>query len=127
MLLIALSFIGFVVFFTLTLRLSLVLMGRITGKQVDEKHRAAEIIIKTHKVPRSWIRKFEKRIFSTKNTPAMQRQAKSTLLKKLDQLMEYFKRSPLVKDKETRKILLEELQRVRNLWEEEEWEEIISS
>lgn len=109
-------------------------MGRIVGKQVGEKHKAAEIIINTGKVPEEWSNKLEKRFSSASKAaknPAkvsrIQEQAKEAALKRLDHLIDYFKASSLVKDKETRGILLDQLQRARRVWKEKEWNEIITS
>ncbi len=120
-----LIFIGFIVGFTLLLKLSLMLMGRIAGRQIGEKHKAAEEIVNEGKVPRGWIKDLEKK-FLKYNTPKRQYMAKKEILKRLDNLIEYFKSTPLVKDKETRDILLDRLRKTRTSWEEKEWEEIIA-
>ncbi len=124
-------FLAFIVFFVLTLRLAVILMGRIAGKYVGGKHRAAETIVNTGKIPNEWSDKLKKRISSVSKTQGsskkilgMEKRAKTTVLKKVDHLIDYFKTSPLVEDKETKKILLSELQKARHLWEEKDWEEI---
>jgi len=134
MLKIFLLFLVFVVFFVLILRLAVILMGRVTGRYVNEKHRAAETIVNTEKVPKLWSDKLEKKISSvskysgrSKKVLRMKKRAKTVILKKMDRLIDYFKDSPLVQDKETRKILLDKLLGARRLWEEKDWEEIIIS
>lgn len=126
-------FLAFIVFFVLTLRLAVILMGRIAGKYVGEKHKAAEVIVNTGKIPDEWSDKLKKRISSVSKTQGsskkilgMEKRAKTNVLKKVDHLIDYFKTSPLVEDKETKKILLSELQKTRHLWEEKDWEEIIN-
>jgi len=133
MLKISLMFLAFIVFFVLTLKLAIILMGRIAGKYVGEKHRAADAIVNTGKVPMEWSDKLKKRIFllsktqgSSKKIFGIEKRAKTTVLKKVDHLIDYFKTSPLVEDKETKKILLSELQKARHLWEEKDWKEIIN-
>jgi len=133
MLKIFLMFLAFIVFFVLTLRLAVILMGRIAGKYVGEKHKAAEVIVNTGKIPDEWSDKLKKRISSVSKTQGsskkilgMEKRAKTNVLKKVDHLIDYFKTSPLVEDKETKKILLSELQKTRHLWEEKDWEEIIN-
>ncbi len=126
-------FLAFIVFFVLTLRLAVILMGRIAGKYVGEKHRTADAIVNTGKVPKEWGDKLKKRISSVSKTQGrpkkilgMEKRAKTNVLKKVDHLIDYFKTSPLVQDKETKEILLSELQKARHLWEEKDWEEIIN-
>lgn len=109
-------------------------MGRITGRYVNEKHRAAEAIVNTEKVPKLWSDELEKRISSvdeysgqSKKILRMKKQAKAVVLKKMNHLIDHFKGSPLIQDKETRKTLLDKLLRARKLWEEKNWEEIIIS
>jgi hypothetical protein len=53
--------------------------------------------------------------------------ARNACLKKLKGLIKYFKTSPLCQDEETRKILLDELSKVRRAWQEKDWGEIIIS
>lgn len=133
MLKIFLMFLAFIVFFVLTLRLAVILMGRIAGKYVGKKHKAAEVIVNTGKVPKEWSDKLKKRTFSrvkiqgrSKKISRIERRAKASVLKRVDHLIDYFKTSPLVEDKETKKILLNKLQKARHLWEEKDWEEIIN-
>jgi len=109
-------------------------MSRIVGKQVGGKHREAETIINTGKVPKEWRNKLEKRVSlvnKTSKNPGkisrIQEQAKGIALKRIDRLIDYFKASPLVENKETRRILLDQLQETRKAWEEKEWKEIITS
>jgi len=134
MLKITVLFLVFIVFFVLTLRLAVMLMGRIAGKYVTTKHKAAEMIVNTGRAPKDWTYKFEERITSIRKTTEslekisrIERRAKDVLLKKIDQLIEYFKTSPLIQDKDTRQILLDGLQEARRLWKEKNWEEIIAS
>ena len=129
-----LIFLGFIVGFVLLLRVAVILMGRITGRCIGEKHKEAETIIKTGKPPKNWTYHAEKKIAKLKETSRtpnrilkIEKKAKNTCLEKLDHLIKYFKTSPLVKDEETRTILLDELAKVRQRWREKDGQEIISS
>jgi len=109
-------------------------MGKITGKYVNEKHRSAEAIINTGKVPEEWSNKLKERISlagkiegQSKKILKIKERAKKIVLKKIDHLIDYFKKTPLVEDKETKEILLDKLQEVRRLWKGKDWEEIITS
>jgi len=62
MLKISLIFLAFIAFFVLILKVVIILMERLTGKYVGEKHRAIEEIVNTGKVPKDWMGKLEKRI-----------------------------------------------------------------
>jgi len=134
MLKISLIFLAFIAFFVLTLKIVIIQMGRLTDKYIGEKHRAIEEIVNTGKVPKAWTGKLEKRISSVSKNQGrsekvlkMKMQAKASILKKIDYLIDYSKTSPFVQDKETKEILLNKLLEVRRLWEEKDWEEIITS
>jgi len=133
MLKIFLIFLVFIVFFVLILRLAVILMGRIAGRYVNDKHRAAEEIVNTGKVPKRWSNKLEKRIplvsnsHQLKKALKMESRAKTIILKKMDNLIKYFKTSPLVQNKETKEILLDKLLRARKDWKEKNYKEIIAS
>ncbi len=134
MLKISLIFLAFIAFFVLTLKVVIIQMGRLTDKYIGEKHRAIEEIVNTGKVPKAWMGKLEKRISSVSKTQGrsekvlkMKMQAKTIILKKIDHLIDYSKKSPFVQDKETKEILLNKLLEARRLWEEKDWEEIMAS
>jgi hypothetical protein len=134
MLKISLIFLAFIAFFVLTLKIVIIQMGRLTDKYIGEKHRAIEEIVNTGKVPKVWMGKLEKRISSVSKTQSqsekvlkMKMQSKTIILKKIDHLVDYSKTSPFVQDKETKEILLNKLLEARRLWEEKDWEEIITS
>lgn len=126
MLWIALIFIGFIVVFTLLLKFALTLLGKVAGRQIGAKHRAAEEIVKEGRVPKSWTSKLEKQILSKHNSPEMEDKAKRKILRRLDNLIEHFKKSPLVEGKKTRKILLNKLKEAHKSWEEKKWEDIVA-
>lgn len=125
----ALIFLAFIACFVLLLRGAVIFMGRITGKYVGEKHREAETIINTGNPPKSWTYGVEKKIGkdsrNSDRVEKLQRKVKNTCLQKLERLIKYFKTSPLVKDEETRKTLLDELVKVRHRWKKRDWQKII--
>jgi len=125
MLKLSLIFLAFIALFVLLLRGAVILMGRFAGKYIGEKHKEAETIINTGKPPKNWTYQTEKKIAKLKESSGtsnrilkLEKKAKNTCLEKLDRLIKHFKGSPLVKDKETRKILLDELTKVRQRWKE---------
>ncbi len=129
-----LIFLAFIALFVLLLRGAVIFMGRIAGKYIGEKHKETEAIINTGKPPKSWIHPLEKKIAKLKESSResgrilkLEKKAKNTCLDKLDYLIKHFKGSPLVKDKETRNILLDKLGKVHQGWKEKDWEEIMTS
>ncbi len=126
-----LIFLAFIALFVLLVRGAVILMGKISGKYIGEKHKEAEAIINTGKPPKNWTCPLEKKIAKLKENSGtssrilkIQKKAKNTCLDKLDRLIKYFKTSPLVKDEETRKILLDKLLKVRQRWKEKDGDEI---
>lgn len=128
-----LIFLAFIAVFVLLLRVAVIWMGKITGKYVGEKHKAAETIINTGKPPTTWTYNSAKKMAELKEDARgptavkIKEKARNACLKKLKGLTKYFKASPLCQDEETRKILLDELSKVRRVWQEKDWGEIIAS
>lgn len=129
-----LIFLAFIALFVLLLRGAVILMGRFAGKYIGEKHKEAETIINTGKPPKNWTSSLEKKIAKLKEGSRRQdrilkleKKAKNTCLEKLSRLIKYFKTSPLVKDEETRKILLDKLLKARQRWKEKGGEEVMTS
>jgi len=126
-----LIFLAFIALFVLLVRGAIILMGRISGKYIGEKHKETETIINTGKPPKNWTYGLKKKIAKLKENSRrpgrilkIQKKAKNTCLDKLNRLIKYFKTSPLVKDEETRKILLDKLLKVHQRWKEKNGEEI---
>lgn len=129
-----LIFLAFIALFVLLLRGAIILMGRFAGRYIGEKHKETETIIDTGKPPKNWTYPPEKKIAKLKESSGgsgrilkLEKKAKNTCLEKLDHLIKHFKGSPLVKDEETRKILLDKLLKVRQGWKEKDGEEIMTS
>lgn len=133
MLKLSLIFLAFIALFVLLLRAAVIFMGRITGKYVGEKHKAAETIINTGKPPINWTCNSAKKMAELKEDARgpravkIKEKARNICLKRLKGLIKYFKTSPLCQDEETRKILLDELSRVGQTWQKKDWGEIIIS
>jgi len=132
MLKLSLIFLAFIAVFVLLLRVAVIWMGKITGKYVGEKHKAAETIINTGKPPTTWIYNSAKKMAELKEDARgptavkIKEKARNICLKRLEGLIKYFKTSPLCRDEETRKILLDELSKVGQTWREKDWEEIMA-
>lgn len=129
-----LIFLAFIALFVLLLRGAVILMGRVAGKYIGEKHKETETIINTGKPPLAWIHPLEKKIAKLKESSGtsgrilkLEKKAKNICLEKLDYLIKHFKGSPLVKDEETRKILLDKLLKVHQRWKEKDGEETMTS
>ena len=128
-----LIFLAFIALFVLLLRCAVILMGRITGKYVGEKHKAAETIINTGKPPVTWIRNSVAKMAELREARTgpmavkIEEKSRDACLKKLRGLTKYFKTSPLCRDEETRKILLDELSKAQQAWQKKNWGEIIAS
>ena len=102
-------------------------MNKATESLVGQKHRLIEEIVSTGGVPQKWARHHRARIAKLQQDSKkssrllrLQSQAKSTYLRKLDQLVRYAEQSSLVADEETRTLLLERLAAVRTTWVERE-------
>ena len=128
MLYIFLAFIALIAVFVLTLRAATAYMAKTVGKQIDEKHEAADVITTTGKAPKNWTERLEKKVSSRGSSLEIQKRAKRKILKRLDELITFFKKSPIVgaEDNEAMTLLLNELQEARDFWSEKEWKEIIN-
>ena len=92
---------------TLVLRAAVQYGGKVVGHSVFRRHRDAEYILKTGRIPPAW-QKEE----ALDGTDIQQTQA----VRQLDQLVRYFQTSPCVADEDTRQILIERLDTVRRSW-----------
>lgn len=108
------------------------IMGKILGKIVNERHHEAELIVNYRKVPRQWVVRFERRIAEEWNSAAfnarrveLEENAKQHVLKKIDRLIDFFNRSSLFADKESKSLLIERLRSARDEWQKKDWEELL--
>jgi len=120
-----------IVCFTILFRLTIVSLSKFICGSVEEKHRAAEIIISTGKIPEMWIGEIGKRIRTleklenrAEDLVAEQKKTKMAAVRRLDNLKKYFRKSKFVQDEEARNILIDKLNKVKVVWEQRSWEEI---
>ncbi len=99
------------------------LANTLTDRLVGSKHRAAEYIVNTGKVPPAWLG----RRYRADQAPDPQREAaaRNDVLRRLDALIVHFGHSAMVEDEETRDVLLGELYRARTAWQTRPWREIV--
>jgi len=57
----------------------------------------------------------------------MEERAKTMCLRRISKLITYFETSTLVEDKKSTEILLSDLHKMRRLWQEKDWKEIMAS
>ena len=126
-----LVFVGFIVFiglFVLGLRWGIVIIGKVLGRVVYDRHRNAEHIINTGQVPDQWTQSYyskidkirtlqnvdekekERRIF------ILDKRAKKNSIKQINDLLRYFARAPVFADDYARKVLMEQLTAAKEQW-----------
>ncbi len=130
MLPVLLAFVAVVVLFTLGIRWGVVIIGKVLGKVIDERHHHAEYITTTGQVPEAWTRPYFKQIVALQATqglePAarerriarLESQARRRSLKGIDDLLRYFARAPVFADDHSRRVLMEQLEAARETWRE---------
>ncbi len=107
MLITIIAFLVFVALFTLLFRATTRTIGQRVGEWVDRRHRAAEAIIETGRPPREWIEALP---------PRGEERRRRRLLRELAKLAKYFEHSPLVDSEETRRVLVDQLEEIRDKW-----------
>ena len=110
----------FAVLLFLAFKLIFAYTMKIASLVIEQKHRDAEEILNTGLVPLRWLKKGTvSRFLLISVTP------KHIALRRLQKIINYFQRSPLVEDEESREILLSRLEAVKKAWQESDWQEII--
>ena len=113
-------------------------MNRATQLMVGSKHHLLEEIFDTGDVPPAWTRrtaaslrraaasagKVSTRPRSAAQVAHIQEQAKASYLHRLDRLIRYAKETRIVRDEETRRVLLDRLSVVRREWAERKAEDL---
>ncbi|WP_248926217.1 hypothetical protein [Paenibacillus hamazuiensis] len=96
---------------------SIWIMNKFMRMYIGTKHRQLEEIVTTKKVPESWLRSFEGWNGSIGSGRPAERgigdKELRTCLKKLDRLTRYVKKTSLVQDEDTRRMLLADLEQIR--------------
>ena len=126
------------------------LLSRLLGKTIGDRHRAAEVIVNTGNPPKQWtepwIRRMEvaqRKAPSGQGTPAgqgtpsgqgaaaprrtadLKGRAKEKILYELDALTHYFKNAPCFDSAETKELLLSKLADARTNWEARDWDTMV--
>lgn len=130
MLPVLLAFVAVIVLFTLGVRWGAVIIGKVLGRVIDERHHNAEYITTTGQVPEAWTRPYFQRIDALQASggtePAarerriarLEAQARRRSLKGIDDLLRYFARAPVFADEHSRRVLMEQLEAARQAWRE---------
>lgn len=102
-------------------RFAAVLMNVVGERAIGSKHRAAQHIVETGRIPPQWL---EAKARAAGATTDVQDVARRAAIEKLDALIAHFTTSPLVEDEETRQLLLGQLNQAHTAWRERPWHEI---
>lgn len=88
---------------------------------VERKHRDTEMITETDLAPPDWPRRISFRVLGfIGGKPAKKRMA----MQRINRLISYFQRTPLVDDEDTRRLIVSQLTNARKLWKQRNWDEI---
>lgn len=128
MLLVLVSFVAFIALFVLGLRWGVVVIGKVLGRVVYDRHRNAEHIINTGQVPEQWTEPYFKKIDAVRDLEQvdeaererriaiLERRAKRNSIKRIDDLLRYFSRAPVFADDHSRRVLMEQLEAAKAQW-----------
>lgn len=83
---------------------------------VDSKHRDAELILQNGCAPLEWKSKYSVKLGK--------KFAKRYAMRRSKQLINYFRRTPLVDSEMTRKKIVSELSEIRSEWNTKDWQQI---
>ncbi len=123
-----LAFAAVIALFTLGVRFGVVIIGKVLGRVVHERHHNAEYITSTGQVPEAWTRPYFERIdelqangeldagVRERRVARLEAQAKRRSIKGIDDLLRYFSRAPVFADDHSRRVLMEELESAKETW-----------
>ncbi len=123
-----LAFAAVIALFTLGVRWGVVIIGKVLGRVVHERHHNAEYITSTGQVPEAWTRPYFERIDGVqangeldagvreRRVARLEAQAKRRSIKGIDDLLRYFSRAPVFADDHSRRVLMEELESAKETW-----------
>ena len=104
------------------------------ANQIEERHRAAELIVNEGEVPLSWIENYRKRAAKLGRSDATGSDlqaaadlAESYVGRELDRLVRYMETTRLVADEFTRESLIEGINERRRQWESDGWREFVDA
>lgn len=112
----AIAFLVFIVLLVIMIKSSSRIIGYFVGRMISDKHRTAEEIITTEKVPRAWI-----------SYSSSEKSTKVKILKRLEDLIKYFNNTPCFDSNDTKEMLLSDMKKIYSLWEESELKDIVIS
>ena len=114
------------------------LLSRLLGKTIGDRHRAAEVIVNTGDPPKQWTEPWIRRIEVAQRRAAVQQRAaaqrrpadlkgraKEKILYELNALTHYFKNAPCFDSAETKELLLSKLADARENWEARDWDTMV--
>ena len=109
----------FAVFIFFMGKLMVAYATKLTEIFVGSKHRDAEEILASGYLPMRWL------VNTRGKKPRMRRGvSKAGCIQKLKKIIDYFKRTPMVEDENTREQLLDRLKSILKTWVNAEFEEI---
>ena len=132
-----LAFVAIIVLFTLGVRWGVVIIGKVLGRVVHERHQnhqhrhqaqAFEYITSTGQVPEAWTRPHFEQIdvlqangdldpaVRERRVSRLEAKAKRRSLKGIDDLLRYFSRAPVFADDHSRRVLMEQLESTKETW-----------
>ena len=123
-----LAFAAVIALFTLGVRFGVVIIGKVLGRVVHERHHNAEYITSTGQVPEAWTRPYFERIdelqadaeldaaVRERRIARLEAQAKRRSIQGIDDLLRYFSRAPVFADEHSRRVLMEELESAKETW-----------
>ena len=123
-----LAFVAVIALFTLGVRWGVVIIGKVLGRVVHERHQNAEYITSTGQVPEAWTRPYFQQIDALqangdldpvvreRRIARLEAQAKRRSIKGIDDLLRYFSRAPVFADDYSRRVLMEDLESARETW-----------
>ena len=130
----------FVVLFIFIAKFGVSYATKLTERLMTDRFLDANTIVNEKAVPKKWVEKIDKIVFQEKNVirgyirnwlkaeeEDKEQKAKAEVLIRLEKLAKYFEKCPFFEDPGSRKILLEELEVIRNDWASKLWSEIAAS
>lgn len=110
----------FFVFLFLIMLASIWFVNYLTKQYIGKKHHDLDAITNQNRIPEHWsirfeikVKRLQRRGASQKKIAKVHQQANKDYTRKLDQLIQYAKKTRLVKDEETRIMLLNRLRKFR--------------
>ena len=116
--------------FVLFFKMAMGYIGKVFGKTVYGRHKAAEHIVDTGRVPPEWRLRAEQALRKTgpPGSPSHRRTAEreqEKILKQIEGLLKYFDTAPVFEDEPTKRMLIGELTEAKTRWEETDAETLL--